>query len=159
MMGKPVNEIVDKTGSEAQTPFSNAPKHSGPHHPMNDIVTHRPSRINFPNRWMILALVLLVAVTTSIVLNPTQDRHFREIDKIVDRRKISDGQIENFTITRGARYNSYFVFSTVTFGENGIMEEKRLLSYGFWGTVNTTDDIMTVIRRIDEFSKGLKKPE
>jgi hypothetical protein len=107
---------------------------------------------------IIIAFAALAVIVAAALLNPSQDRHFDEIDKIIHRRELSigDGQ---YTVHVLASYNNYVLFSTVTFGNNKLMGESRVLSYGFFGAVKTTGKIKSVMAAIFEWEQNKEKTE
>ena len=129
----------------------------------NDSTPAPISKPKTPSRpalwWVILALVGLVIFVAAALLNPNQDRHFEEIDKIVRRRQISVDGPEHSAIAVLASYNNYFLFSTVTFGDNKVMQNSLTLSYGFFGTVKTTGNITDVMREINSAWDKLQKKD
>jgi hypothetical protein len=107
---------------------------------------------------LVIAFVIFAIVTAAALLNPSQDRHFEELDRIMQRRELSLGDVQS-TVHLLASYNNYFVFSTVPFGGNKLMANSPVLSYGFFGTVKTTGNITPVTLRIYEWEQGQKKTE
>jgi hypothetical protein len=102
-----------------------------------------------------VAFAALAIVVAAALLNPSQDRHFEEIDQIIQRRQLSIGDGQS-AVHLLASYNNYFVFSTVTFGGNKLMDDSRVLSYGFFGTVKTTGNIKPVMVTIYEWEQTQK---
>ncbi len=115
------------------------------------------ARSKFPR--VIFGLVALAIVPLAALLNPSQERHFEDIDKIIQRRQLSVGDTGHSSVALLASYNNYFLFSTVTFGHNQVMDDSRMLSSGFLGTVKTSGNIQTVMFAIFEWDKTQKKKE
>jgi hypothetical protein len=125
---------------------------------MNDNpVKDQPPQARSKHPRVIFSLVVLAIVPLAALLNPSQARHFEEIDKIIQRRQLSLGDTASVAVL--ASYNNYFLFSTVTFGHNHVMDDSRILSYGFLGTVKTSGNIQTVMFAIYEWAKTQKKKE
>jgi len=104
-------------------------------------------------RQIVVALIALAILVAGGVLNPSQERHFEAISNVIQLRQLdASGSKSAFVIS--ASYNNFFLFSTVTFGDNGYLAGTRLVSYGFFGVVKTTggiqDVMFAIFKRTDE---------
>jgi hypothetical protein len=93
---------------------------------------------------IIVCFVLIAAFVVAALLNPSEDIHLQEIDKAIRRRDFSASSAV-LAVHYAASYNNLFLFSTVTFGNNYLMEDGCVLNYGFFGTVKTAGSIHPVM--------------
>jgi hypothetical protein len=105
-------------------------------------------------RYTLQAFVgLSILLIIGALLNPGQEKHLEALRKVTDAKKLSESEVPSEVVVRISKYRDYFVFSTVIFGENNLIQEPVTISYGFLGAVKTTSRINDVLYAISQWEK------